>query len=202
MLQPLPTLPDSLLTYPKAEQHEEPEPQPCPQCQRRGGGGQAHHLPVAPGLGGEGNMVRRTEPEDSQHPPLCLCASCLLPPPQTPSTSPACPLPSAGTCCFPGGAAPRPALRQGQAGGSVPGHGGPAAATAAETLPERLQGEVTVLSLINHLTPPTASGHASGPAAHIAPRGTGLAPSLGNDPGAPPACLWMCVSGTGGGSGG
>lgn len=64
--QPLPTLPFwLLLTHPKAEQHQEPEPQPRPQRQHRWGGRKAHHLPVAPGLGGEGNRVRGTEPEES-----------------------------------------------------------------------------------------------------------------------------------------
>lgn len=59
-------------------------------------------------------MVRGTVPEESQHPPLCPSPSCLLPPPKKPraQAQPA-PLPSPGTCRFPGRAAPRPPLRQG-----------------------------------------------------------------------------------------
>lgn len=55
---PHPALPHRplLLTRAETEPHQEPEPQLPPQGQR--GGGQAHHLPVAPGLGGEEDTVK------------------------------------------------------------------------------------------------------------------------------------------------
>lgn len=110
--QPLPTVPFwLLLTYPKADQHEEPEPQP--QRQRWWGGRQALHLPVAPGLGGERNMIRGTKPSESQHPLQCPSPSCLLPPQKPREEAQPAPLPSPGTCCVPGRAAARPALGQG-----------------------------------------------------------------------------------------